>query len=145
MLTPQLAAKLPAIALDVKYMFTDDVYVGILVSQVDDANVIIEDMIGEHTEQSLDKFLWSFRNEGRIFYHVPSIKHFISWYYLDNDLIRYDPPPRKKRLPFSQQTHSTVSSSIFLAIMFILFIFILVLFLVLVCASSNFCDNLSPS
>ncbi|XP_067951192.1 beta-1,3-galactosyltransferase 1-like [Watersipora subatra] len=83
LITPQLAAKLPSIALDVKYMFTDDVYVGVLVSQVDGVNVITDEMFGAHTEGPLSKFFHQFRKGKRIFYHVPSIKYFISWYYAD--------------------------------------------------------------
>lgn len=111
LMTPSLAAQLPAIALDTKYMFTDDVYVGILVSQVKSPHVIINNMFGTHTEQTLNKFLGSFRSEGRIFYHVPSIKYFITWYHLDSSEISYDPVPVTRNAETKQISQVTTTKS----------------------------------
>ena len=92
-LTPHLAAKLYPIALYTKYMFTDDVYMGVLVSQVKGTEVIVENMIGAHTEGQLSLWEPAFRLEGRMFYHVPNLTIYYKWYNLDNALVRYDPPP----------------------------------------------------
>ncbi|KAF6019590.1 hypothetical protein EB796_022116 [Bugula neritina] len=45
MMTPKLAAKLPSLALNTAYMFTDDVYVGVLVSKIKDVDLIIDNSI----------------------------------------------------------------------------------------------------
>lgn len=128
-LTPHLAAKLYPIALDTKYMFTDDVYMGVLVSQVKEAHVIVENMIGAHTEGELSNWGTAFRIEGRMFYHVPNLTLFYKWYHLDNKVIRYDPPPQ---LPHQKHEGSGSSAGAVL-ILIIILIVPLTIFAVIAC------------
>lgn len=89
-LTPHLASKLYPIALDTKYMFTDDVYMGVLVSQVKGADVLVQNVIGAHTEGKIANWEGAFRQEGRIFYHVPSFEHFYKWFNLERKYVSLD-------------------------------------------------------
>lgn len=95
-LTPNLAAKLYPIALTTRYMFTDDVYVGVLVSQVPEAKVIINNDLGVHADHNDYKVLEPvFVNGSHIFSHVPDKELYYKWYYRD-DVGQYPSNTKKK-------------------------------------------------
>lgn len=84
-LTPSLAEKLVPIALNVPYFFMDDVYIGVLVSQVSTgAEIIMNQNLSASaamTRYSIDYFLselWSARNA--TFYHMPNMERYWYWY-----------------------------------------------------------------
>lgn len=95
MITPSLASKLPPIALYTKYMFTDDVYIGILVSKVSGAAAITDNSIGASADMPKG-LIQEFVNGSHIFYHVPFFDCFYSWYLRQDVIIKPPPLPKEK-------------------------------------------------
>ena len=92
-LTPSLAEKLVPISLNVPYIFMDDVYVGMLVSQVrPKADIIINQNLSATaamTRFSIDYYLherWMSHNA--TFFHMPNMLRFNTWYHQSLNTLR---------------------------------------------------------